>query len=58
MLNLISIHRQLDEEYPILREQTYLGCINIKFFYTVLCTEFKHVLSLRDILAIIFHSSL
>jgi hypothetical protein len=58
MLNVISIHTQLNEEYPILREHTYLGCINIKFFYTILCSEIKHVLSLRDILAIIFHNSL
>jgi hypothetical protein len=43
----VMFHPQLNEEYPMLREHTYLGCINIKFFYTVLCTEIKHVLSLK-----------
>jgi hypothetical protein len=54
MLNLISIHPQLNGQYPILRVHTYLGCINTKYFYTVLCMKMNHMLTLRGILAIIY----
>jgi hypothetical protein len=42
MLNVISIHLQLNDQYPILRVHTYLGCINTKYFYTVLCIKMNH----------------
>jgi hypothetical protein len=53
MLTLISIHPQSNDQYPILRVDTYLGRINTKYFYTVLCIEMKHMLTLTRILAII-----
>jgi hypothetical protein len=49
-LNLISIHPQLYEQKPILRVHTYLGCINTKCFYTVLCIKMNHMLTLKGIL--------
>jgi hypothetical protein len=58
MSNLISIHPQLYEQYPILRILTYIGCINSKYFYTVLFIKIKHMLTLRGILEIIFYNSL
>jgi hypothetical protein len=58
MSKLISFHTQLNEQYPIFRVHAYLGCINTKYFYTVLCIKMKHMLTLRGILAIIFYKSL
>jgi hypothetical protein len=55
MFSLIPIHPQLNGQYPILRVNTYLGCINTKYFYTVLYIKMNHMLTLRGILAIIFY---
>jgi hypothetical protein len=54
MLNLISIHPQLNAQYPVLRVHTNLGCINTSKFYTVLCIKMKPIFRLRGILKIIF----
>jgi hypothetical protein len=54
-LKLISIHLQLNDQYPILRVHTYFGCINTKYFYTVWCIKMDHMLTIRGILVIIFY---
>jgi hypothetical protein len=58
MLNLISIHPQLNDQYPILKSTYISGCINTKYVYAVLCIKMNHMLTLRGILAIIFYKSL
>jgi hypothetical protein len=58
MLNQISIHPQLYDQYPTLRVYTYLGCINTKYFYTLSSIKLNHMLAIRVILAIMFHKSL
>jgi hypothetical protein len=58
MLNQISIHPQLNDQYPILSVPTYIGCINTKYVYTVPCIKMNHMLTMTGILVIMFYKSL